>query len=337
MGVMETIEWLTNAGDMGRVALSKGLITGFSIVEKFGENPDIDTTTFEYIWDGGGVYVAPTQARLHDVVSDNIADEGTVLSSGTATGGSLTTLIDTTATFSTDTVAAGDVILNDTNMDLGTVISVDSETQLTVRMFMPTNGDQGGANAIGDSYRIVTNASTGASIFWISGLSASFTKQEEFVVLNGTTDVETANTYIRQSRARVYGPGTTGAVGTITSTAQTDATVTCQIIDGNNQTQMAIDTIPVGKTGFMIEWWGSLSRAVAATSIIHLRIGTLAGISYLIQPRAMNSTGNTGFSHKNKSHLIPGGTDVWVEANSSANNVGVTAGFDIILVDNDQF
>lgn len=317
-----------------KLAVGMGLVEGFSILEKFGENPDIDSGSgYEYIWDGGGTYVAPTQARLHNIASTLAADAGTVLSSGTATGGSTTTLIDTSATFTSDGVVAGETLLNDTNGDLGTIIIV-TETTLTLRMFMPTSGRPGVANNSGDSYRVVTNASTGASIFWVFGLDANFLEQDEFIVLNGVNNVATVLLYIRQFRARVYGIGTTGATGTVTSTAQVDGTVTCQIINGNNQSMMAIYTIPINKTGYIFEWWGSLSKKVSAFSTMRLRVGTLGGISYLIQPRSITSTGSSNFFYYDKYHFIPGGTDVWIEGDSSANDVGVAAGFDIILVDN---
>ena len=45
-----------------------------SYLHKFGRNPDVDSAAEEDIWDGGGTWVAPTQARLHDIVSDDAND-----------------------------------------------------------------------------------------------------------------------------------------------------------------------------------------------------------------------------------------------------------------------
>ena len=48
----------------------RGKVPGYSIVHKFGRNPQIDTGTDpEDIWDGGGVWVAPTTARIHQIAS----------------------------------------------------------------------------------------------------------------------------------------------------------------------------------------------------------------------------------------------------------------------------
>lgn len=46
-------------------------------VSVMGRNPDVDTGTVpEDIWPGGGVFVPPTTARVHAIVSNNAADKG---------------------------------------------------------------------------------------------------------------------------------------------------------------------------------------------------------------------------------------------------------------------
>ena len=63
--------------------LSRGNIPNMSGVLKFGRNPVVDTGTDpEDVWDTGGLWVPPTQARLHNIVSTSTADNG-----ATATGG----------------------------------------------------------------------------------------------------------------------------------------------------------------------------------------------------------------------------------------------------------
>ena len=323
--------------------IAKGNIDGHTVMAKFGEVSGLPNTgVFEHVWDAGGDYVPPTIGRVHNVDSTSVLDVGDVLSSGTATGGSLTTLIDTGATFSTDTVAVGDVALNDTNVEICQITAV-TEAILTCAgsMRSPNSGLVGNAFEAGDSYRIVTNGSTGASILHISGLSLVFLEIEEFVVLNGQTDVATSRgggdgVYIRQFRARVFGPGTTGAAGTIASTAVTDGTVSLQVLGSNNQTMMAIYTCPADKICYIVKWWASMSRAVAAaTADLHLRGGTIDGIGYLLQDRSFTTTGSSQFTFDYAVPVpIPGGSDIWVEANSNANDVGVASGFDVIVVDN---
>lgn len=45
-------------------------------INKFGYNPDVDIGT-EYIWANGGLWVPPTQARVHNIVSTDANDNGT--------------------------------------------------------------------------------------------------------------------------------------------------------------------------------------------------------------------------------------------------------------------
>jgi hypothetical protein len=57
------------------LAVPAGLLTGLGPLNKFGRNPQIDTTTDpEDIWDGGGVWAKPTQARIHNFASSNDED-----------------------------------------------------------------------------------------------------------------------------------------------------------------------------------------------------------------------------------------------------------------------
>jgi hypothetical protein len=309
---------------------------GWDSVAKFGENPDIDPGSFEDVWELGGKYVTPTEPRIHDISSTLAADAGTVVSFGTATGSSNQyCLIDDSATFITDGVAVGDTILNDTRMLIGQVEAVTSETEISCGLFgmrYPSTGFPNGGFSPGESYRVVTNGSTGASILYLQGLNANFLMETEFLVLNGTTAVSTAKAYVRQFRARVFGPNTSGAVGTISSVAQTDLTTSLQVVNGNNQTLMAIYTIPVNFHGYLTSFWGTLSKKQAGYSTVRLRVGRLSNISYIQHSRALGTSGSSGFKFIFDVPLaITGGADVFVEADSSANDMGVSAGFDIKL------
>lgn len=317
--------------------VAAGRVPGSSVVLKFGENPDIDTGAFEDIWDAGGGYVPPTQARIHDVVSTSALDAGTTLSNGSATGGSLTTLLDTGATFVTDGVAVNDIVLNDTNIQIGLVTTVTSETELEfiANMRDPNSGIDGDSFESSHDYRVVTNASTGVSLVHIQGIGVNRLLLEEFVVMNGTSNVATSNTFFRQFKMRVFGSGTTSAVGTITSTAQTDLTISCQVVNGNNQTLMAIYTVPLDKIGYIKHWWGSLSGKTNANSTMILRAGTLDALGYIVQTRSIRASGDSDFDYIPAADIqVPGGSDIWVEGDTDTNNTSISSGFDIILEDN---
>jgi hypothetical protein len=56
-------------------AIANGRFSSVSVLHKYGRNFDIDIATSpEDIWDGGGIWVAPTQARVHSLASTNAAD-----------------------------------------------------------------------------------------------------------------------------------------------------------------------------------------------------------------------------------------------------------------------
>jgi len=64
------------------VLLTSGNIRGVTPVTKFGRNPAVGTTE-EDIWSGGGTWVAPTEARIHQISSTSSND--TAGGSGTRT------------------------------------------------------------------------------------------------------------------------------------------------------------------------------------------------------------------------------------------------------------
>jgi len=335
--------------------IALGHVAGMSVVEKFGENPDIDSGgTFEDIWDGGGIYANPTATSLHNVVSSLAADTGDLVSGGTMTGGSFTTLVDSAADFVTDAVVAGDIVLNDSNVMIGFVTARTDLNTLAIagEMRNPNSGRPspgadvvntstfGIANVSGDTYRIVRDGSTGASVLWIQGLSGVLLEQSEFVRLNGVGIVATTKLYSTQYRARVFTTGTAGAVGDITSTAQSGGTVSAQILgsagtDTANQTLMTPYTCAIDKECLIIFWAASLSKAVpAATSDIHLMGGTISNPRYILQTSSITSTGSSIYPHPYVAPIpIPGGSAVWLAANSSSNDVGVSARMTILVRD----
>lgn len=99
-----------------------------------------------------------------------------------------------------------------------------------------------------------TSGGTGARTIVVSGLNATYDEVSETVVLNGQTAVLTTTTFIRVFRSFVVtaGTGATAAgtiyIGTGTVTAGVPATVYAQIVLGENQTLMALWTVPAGYT-----------------------------------------------------------------------------------------
>jgi hypothetical protein len=244
-------------GDFGtEVALDK--VSGYSLKTKFGRNPDIDTGTApEDIWNGGGNYTGfnATANQNIEVFSSDVDDQGQVLSSGTATLGTTTTLTDSGATFVTDLVAAGDLLINDTRATHGVIASVDSETQVTVFRMVADREELQIANQSGDSYRIANANDTGAAVVKLSSmLNADYEKQDSrYVVLNGTTGVTVTGNYMRCPQGQVILAGSSGNnEGTITARqATTTANVFMVMPAQANRTAILAFTVDMGSVGLI--------------------------------------------------------------------------------------
>jgi hypothetical protein len=99
-----------------------------------------------------------------------------------------------------------------------------------------------------------TGSGTGAQTVFIYGLDANYNEITEVVTLDGQTEVLTTQSFLRVNRAFVVtaGTGATAAgdiyVGTGVVTAGVPATVYAVISLGENQTTMAVWTVPAKHT-----------------------------------------------------------------------------------------
>jgi hypothetical protein len=98
-----------------------------------------------------------------------------------------------------------------------------------------------------------TAAGTGARTILIEGLDENWAEQQETVTLNGTTAVDTTNTFIRVFRGYNITAGT-GEVnaGVITIKNNAETNTLAQIEIGIGQTQMAMWTVPAGHKFFLV-------------------------------------------------------------------------------------
>jgi len=311
--------------------VKEGLVPGHSVLHKYGRNPDIDTASgFEAIWNGGGDYTGhdATVAETLEVFSSSANDAGTLVSSGTATGGTSTTLVDSGATFVSDGVVAGDMAINDTQQDHAFVTSL-TETELT---FLRMN--EGAVTVSTDAYRVVTTASTGTSVVKLLNLKGDdFIDTSEYIIMNGVTAVDTVGTYIRQDRARCYGLTN---IGDITSRQNvTVANVMMVLPIGYNSTMIAAYTVPAGKRAFVLTWNASAAKKTSFFSNVRLLFREVNGIFQVMEEFTVATTGS---SYVTRNYVapkdsIPEKSDIKIMADSSVNDVGIAAGFDLIMVD----
>lgn len=93
-----------------------------------------------------------------------------------------------------------------------------------------------------------SSASDTAVSIMINGLDANYNILTEVVALNGTTAIQTVNSFFRiNSMITTVG----NAVGTVTlysNSAKTGGTLYAQITAGNGNTQMSLYTVPAGYT-----------------------------------------------------------------------------------------
>lgn len=94
----------------------------------------------------------------------------------------------------------------------------------------------------------------GARTVQIKGLDGSFDPVSETVTMNGTTNVETSNTYIRVNELKVLtadASATNANVGNISATASSAATVQCFMEATDGLSHKIHYTVPNGKTAYL--------------------------------------------------------------------------------------
>jgi len=251
------------------LAIAKGVVPGHYSVNKFGRATNADSGVACTIWDRANsthnqpLWLAPTAARVHAIVSTQAAD--------TATTGA---------------------------------------SARTIRVYGLTS--------------------------W------STAETSEDISLNGTTPVNTANSYVIIHRMKVLTSGATSVnAGYITATAATDASVTAQINPTEGQTQMAIYGIPSTQSLYLTGYYASVLRssptgATANTSLLWTtNVTAQPNIWQVKHTCGMDQDGTTGFNHPfNPPDKFAGPGILRLRATATSNDSDVSGGFDLIVVDN---
>jgi hypothetical protein len=195
-------------------------------------------------------------------------------------------------------------------------------------------------NASGDSYRVVNAGDTGAAVVAVYGLDGDFNPQNESVVLNGQAAVNLTHDYIRIYRMAVLtAGGSGGAEGVIDCQIQIGGTIAATINNGNNQTLMAIFTVPNGKTGFFLKGYVGVTKtgnpAQTNTAKFTWRAKPNGGVFNVKGVIEVISSGNSFWQYKYEGPPgIPPMTDIVIKVEEvSHDDTGVVGGFDILLVD----
>jgi hypothetical protein len=187
--------------------------------------------------------------------------------------------------------------------------------------------------------------STGARTVRVYGLTSWDTAEtSEVVTLDGTTGVTTTNSYVIIHRMVVETFGASGPnVGYIDCTAAVDGTITAMILPSLGQTQMCVYGIPSTQVGYMTNFYAHIDKAGGGATAIYADLSmwwtqdveNAANVWTLKQDASLSIFGSSGFQHFYKPPKVFAGPGVVkLQTTSSANDMEVSGGFDIILVDN---
>ena len=158
--------WLGDLGEWARenvgiqdfaLEVGRGNVTGVSQINKFGRNVEIDSATAADIWDGGKatsgvslIWVAPTAARTHQIVSSSASDASAGVGARTVQVYGLTswTAVEVSETITmngtTDVPTTNDYVIihrikvltkGATNVNVGTITATaDTDSTITAQI-----------------------------------------------------------------------------------------------------------------------------------------------------------------------------------------------------------
>lgn len=104
--------------------------------------------------------------------------------------------------------------------------------------------------------KVSSSNDSDTSTVLIYGLDSSYNEISESITITGQTEVTTSNSFVRVYRAKVTANAPSGNIyiGTGTVTLGVPSTVYARIITGENQTLMAVWTVPAGYTGYIYQF-----------------------------------------------------------------------------------
>lgn len=186
-----------------------------------------------------------------------------------------------------------------------------------------------------------TAAGTGARTVEIFGLDGNYNEISETVTLNGQTAVNTTNSYLRINRGIVRSAGSGGQnagviyAGTGTVTAGVPANKYLSIAIGDNQTLMALWTVPAGYTAFLPQTDVTLATTQSSKYCTAKLVARPYGEVFQVKDVFVKSQGST-----TQVYSIPirfdEKTDIEWRAigDSAGSDIAISAGMEILYIKN---
>lgn len=198
------------------------------------------------------------------------------------------------------------------------------------------------ATAIIDS--LVSSNSGDTQAIEVEGLDSNYALVTQTITITGQTRKALDTNLIRVNR--LINVGSTDIAGNVycyedtalTAGVPIDTTkIRAIIIDGSNQTEMAVYTVPAGKTGYLRQWFASSSGAKKTTNYLTKLKARPFGQVFQLKHSSSIADAAPYIHSYIEPEAFTEKTDI--EMTASITDTGITeaavsAGFDIVLVDN---
>lgn len=188
-----------------------------------------------------------------------------------------------------------------------------------------------------------TSAGTGARTVLVRGLTSwSSAEVSEVVTMNGTTAVDTVNSYVFINDATVITSGSQNVNdGRISVTAKTDATLQGSIKALVSRTENAFYAFPSTQTAVFYRWNGWMNREAGGSDYIEFSAYVLTGADsadatwVLADSRSVTTTATSNSSWEIEPPVpVPGPAIILISGKSSKADSSGGASYGILLVDN---
>jgi hypothetical protein len=183
-----------------------------------------------------------------------------------------------------------------------------------------------------------TSTGSGARSIVIEGLDGNYNELSASVTMSGTGSVLTTASFLRVHRMFVNGAGACGFnAGSISAFANSSSVITSIISACNNQSMQAIFTVPASKTGYILVYYFDINKkVVTGAADVDLLIRPPGQVFQVKHHAAGNAAGTSHFEHVfGVPFVVDEKSDLRMRAGVTVNSTDVTAGFDMILINNE--
>lgn len=193
-----------------------------------------------------------------------------------------------------------------------------------------------------DSVSSTDSGDTGVTLL-ISGLDTNLNPVDQTIALDGTDSQDrvaltTALKRIHRVKNISNGVDLVGHVIVYVNTAITNGVPTdktkirCVVHPENNQTEMAVRTVPNGYTGYMRQWWvGSSGAKKDSKHTMKIFARPLNQVFQMKQRVNFQSNQPIALTY-NDPVKYDAGTDIEMRVDTDQDGVGVSGGFDMVFV-----